>query len=354
MTVQSGEALADKCVGDHRRGSRCKGAEAIGYSVVAPRNHRTHGPGTVLMNSLLANGPRRTLSSARSGLLWIVMMVAAGVGLGGCSGTQSHSFTLSMPQGLQRMAVDVENYRGHVEVVADASARNITVDGWVWLSAEAKEAGGEEPHTLTDIDARIERSENAPGSGVLRVRTSTEHSEFHDHHVRLVIRAPRVDGLRIVNRGGYVEVVNAGGAIEIENHTGGIQFRSSKPMVDPVTVLATDTNIWYQIPEGSTGDIEIETLEGRAVYKDDLSGSEGTYTTRSQDGTRGTTIRTVLAEGTNPVTIRTNRGDIRLMVMEDPVGYKRNFYSVMPDLRDYTRHSGGRRYTRNLPDDDYR
>jgi len=306
------------------------------------------------MNGLLADGSQSIRRSPLASVLLLLTTIALGGLLGGCSSTQSHSFTLSMPQGVQRMAVDVENYRGHVEVIADERARNITVDGWIWLSAEAVEAGGDEPHAMTTINAAIERSPDAPGSGILRVRSSTDHSEFHDHHVRLVIRAPRVDGLRIVNRDGYVEVVNAAGAVEIENYSGGIQFRSSKPMTDPVQILATDTNIWYQVPDGSMGEIEIETLDGRAIYKDNLSGSENTYSTRSQDGTKGTTIRSRLAGGSNPVTIRTNRGDIRLLVMEDPVGYKRNFYSVMPDLRDYMRQSGSRRYTRNLPDDDYR
>lgn len=273
--------------------------------------------------------------------------------LGGCSGTQAHSYSLTMPEGLVRLAVDVENYRGHVEVIADDDARSVTVDGWIWLGAEAIKAGGEEPYTLTSVEARIERSPDAPNSGVLRVRTSSEHSEFHDHHVRLVIRAPRVDGLRIVNRGGYVEVVEARGAVEIENASGGIQFRSSSPMVDPVQVLATDTNIWYQVPAGSTGEVVLETLEGRAVYKNTLTDSDQTYTTMSQDGADGSVIRTVLANGTNPVNIRTNRGDIRLLVMEDPVGYKTNFDWVMPELRNYWRHGGSKNYTRNRPDDDY-
>ncbi|XHC24933.1 MAG: hypothetical protein ACFHWZ_08115 [Phycisphaerales bacterium] len=273
--------------------------------------------------------------------------------LGGCSGTQAHSYSLTMPEGLVRLAVDVENYRGHVEVIADENARSVTVDGWIWLGAEAIKAGGEEPYTLTSVEARIERSPDAPNSGVLRVRTSSEHSEFHDHHVRLVIRAPRVDGLRIVNRGGYVEVVEARGAVEIENASGGIQFRSSSPMVDPVQVLATDTNIWYQVPAGSTGEVVLETLEGRAVYKNTLTDSDQTYTTMSQDGADGSVIRTVLANGTNPVNIRTNRGDIRLLVMEDPVGYKTNFDWVMPELRNYWRHGGSKNYTRNRPDNDY-
>lgn len=273
--------------------------------------------------------------------------------LGGCSGTQAHTYSLTMPEGLVRLAVDVENYRGHVEVIADDNARNVTVDGWIWLGADAIKAGGDEPYTLTNVEARIERSPDAPNSGVLRVRTSTEHSEFHDHHVRLVIRSPRVDGLRIINRDGFVEVVEARGAIEIENASGGVQFRSSSPMLDPVQVLATDTNIWYQVPAGSTGDVVLETLEGRAVYKNDLTDSDRTYTTMSQDGTNGAVIRTVLANGTNPVNIRTNRGDVRLLIMEDPVAYKTNFDWVLPDLRNYWRQSGGRRYTRNLPDDDY-
>lgn len=294
----------------------------------------------------------RTLMPSRL-LLLALGLSLIGLLLGGCSGTQTHTYSLTMPEGVVRMGVDIENYRGHVEVIADDSARNITVDGWIWLGAEALEAGGEEPYALTRIDAVIDRSPDAPGSAVLRIRTDTEHSEFQEHHVRLIVRSPRIDGLRIVNRDGYIEVVNASGAIDIENHTGGVQFRSSKPMLDAVRVLTTDTNVWFQVPAGSRGDVELETLEGRAVYKNALTDSDQTYTTRSQDGTDGSVIRTVLDGGDNPVNIRTNRGDVRLLIMEDPVAYKRNFYKVLPDLRNYWRQDGSRRYTRNRPDDDY-
>ncbi|MFI4853647.1 MAG: hypothetical protein ACIAQF_01555 [Phycisphaerales bacterium JB065] len=295
----------------------------------------------------------------RTPLTTPLRMLALGLGLiglvlGGCSGTQAHTYTLTMPEGVLRMGVDIENYRGHVEVIADDSARNITVDGWIWLSGETIEQGGEEPYAMTDIEARVERSPDAPGSAVLRVRTSSEHSEFLDHHVRLVVRAPRVDGLRIVNHDGFVEVVDASGAVDIENYTGGVQFRSSKPILDPVKVLGTDTNIWYLVPEGSQGEVVLETLEGRAVYKNTLTESTNTYTTSSQDGTDGSVIRTILGGGTNPVNIRTNRGDVHLVLMEDPVGHKQNFNWVMPELRNYIKFNGSRRYKRNLPDDDYR
>ena len=272
---------------------------------------------------------------------------------GGCSGTQTHTYSLTMPEGMVRLAVDVENYSGHVEVIADDNARGVTVDGWIWLGAEALAAGGDEPYTLTNVDARIERSPDVPSFGVLRVRSTTEHSEFHDHHVRLVIRAPRVDGLRIVNRNGFVEVADARGAVEIENASGGIQFRSSNPMVDPVQILASDTNIWYQVPAGSTGEVVLETLQGRAIYKNDITDSDNTYTTMSQDGNSGSIIRTVLDDGTNPVNIRTNRGDIRLFVMEEPLEYKVAFDWQLPELREYWRQGGSKNFTRNRPDDDY-
>ncbi|MFU8829966.1 MAG: hypothetical protein ACNA8P_11115, partial [Phycisphaerales bacterium] len=68
------------------------------------------------------------------GLFGVVVLSTMGLLLGGCSGSQAHSYTLNMPAGLQRLAVDVENYRGHVEVISDSRARAITVDGWVWLS----------------------------------------------------------------------------------------------------------------------------------------------------------------------------------------------------------------------------
>ncbi len=277
-----------------------------------------------------------------------------GLVLGGCSGTQAHTYSLTMPQGVVRMGVDIENYRGHVEVIADDSARNITVDGWIWLSAETIDEGGDEPYALTDIQARVERSPEAPGSAILRVRTSSEHSEFLDHHVRLVVRAPRIDGLRIVNHDGFVEIEDASGAIEVENYSGGIVYRSSNPILDPVQILATDSNIWYFVPEGSQGEVVLETLDGRAIYKNTLSESTNTYTTTSQGGTDGSVIRTVLAGGTNPVSILTNRGDVHLVLMEDPLGHKQNFNFVFPEFRDYMKFNGSRRYKRNLPEDDYR
>jgi len=263
-------------------------------------------------------------------------LLLAGLGascaLTGCAHSRD-PLVLDMPPTVGAMAVDIENFRGSVEIRADDRVETISVGSSI--------EGPEDAHELVRIDAHID--EQGPRA-VLRVRTATDFEDPDAQAVNLRITAPRVDGVRVINAGGEVAVVRATGAVEITNTGGAVEFRTDKPVIDPVTITTVDGNIYYQVPPESTGAFDLVTLDGVVSFK-----SRDSETGGSEGGRQ--TVVTTLNRGTNPIIARTNDGNIFVRVEEDAVNITRAFRVSVPDPRDYLYLQGKRRYTRNLPDD---
>lgn len=261
----------------------------------------------------------------------------------GCASTaRVHEQRIELPEGMQKLAVDVENFWGEVELRADRGREGAAfVRAHVVTAWDADKERRAEVGERVEVDAYIE--EQAPGMAVLRVRTDKQ-IRGHEHGVRLYIEVPRADGTRIVNEGGFVEVVGVRGATYIENRFGMIELRTDHPLTENLTILNTDGAIWVRIPPGSTGAFDLQTMEGESVLRD-VSGDAGeVYAT-------GPIFRTTLGDGTNRVLARTNSGDIRVSVMEHPQAYSRLVKRTMPSVTDGMFLEGSRRSTRNLPDD---
>ncbi len=197
-------------------------------------------------------------------LLALLVLAVLGASLAGCGGTRRHVLRLDVPADVERLAVDVDNFRGHVEVIADAGARDATVQCDVWLDwiNEDRRAG----YDSVRVDARVRQDQ--PGVGVLEVTTRCDVPEPVDRHARLVVRVPRLDGVRVVNRDGVVEIVDAAGAAEIRNRGGAVEYRTSHAIRDDVTILNVDGDVYFQVPEGSRGFVDLATLDGLLAYKD--------------------------------------------------------------------------------------
>lgn len=250
----------------------------------------------------------------------------------GCA-VSKEPLVLDVPPTVGALAVDVENFRGTVEIRADDRVENVSVGASV--------EGPEDAAELVHIDAQVEEFGSR---GVLRVRSTTDAQDPEALRAHLTIKAPRVDGVRVVNHDGEVVVVRATGAVQITNTGGAVEFRTDKAVIDPVTITTVDGNIYYQVPPGSTGLFDLQTLDGRVSFKNRDGETEG-----SAGGGPGLTTR--LNEGNNPIVARTNAGNILVRVDEDAVEYVRAFRVSVPDPRDYLHLKSSRRYTRNLPDD---
>jgi len=187
--------------------------------------------------------------------------------------------------------------------------------------------------------------EAAPGLATVRVRSESGLAGEGMHDVRLELVVPRADGVRVVNRGGLVELVDVGGRLEIENAYGPVLVRTSRALVDRVRVLAVDGDVFVQVPDGSTGAIRLESLDGEVRVKDSFG-----RTSETEGG--AALMRTRLAGGENEVDLRTSRGAVEYLVMEDPVGYARAVTARPFDPRDWFGRDSSRRYLENRPDDD--
>lgn len=301
------------------------------------------------------NNPRATRWGVA--LLRIVVMpkirlcfgLLVGVLLTGCGQTTLTTTTLRVPAGNPPLAVDISNFRGSVELRGEPRAKEITVDAKVHVDSGVELATRDAYTQMVNVESTVDQTE---GGAVLRVKTTSQREQFDDHWVHLYIVVPYIDGVRIDNRGpmngfvneGDVEVVNAGGAHHITNRKGAIEVRTSRPITDPVQLTNVDGNIYYQVPLGSTGRFDMETLEGECAFKDKSGTTDETYSTRSM-------LQTTLAQGDNDVVCRTNLGDIRVWVRDDALDYTRVIKKSPPDIRSYMNLEGSRRYTRNLPED---
>ncbi len=283
-----------------------------------------------------ANHPHPTFCAAAG----ILCLLAAALSLGGCGWTTRGQVAVDLPTDLSRLAIDVDNFSGNVDVVVDPDAEEASVtyslstDG-LWRSEEERKAGYERVGVTAEI---IEQD----GGAVLVARSYTDDPTNPDHRTHLRIVVPRCDGVRVHNARGDVELVNVAGVIEVENHMGSVELRTETPMTWPVTITTVEGNIYYQVPAGSSGMFDLLSLEGEASYKDEVGGTEKLMTNAS-------TTTATLNAGDNPVVCRTNRGDVRVFIMENPTALTRAYKKTLPDTRDALWLQGKRRYTRNLP-----
>lgn len=242
------------------------------------------------------------------------------------------------------LALDIENFRGSVEVRVDPMCGEPQVYAQAFGAAflEDDEADAEVQKAISLETELVEDK----GRSTLVVRT-TSTRKTNDHEVALVIHTPRCDGVRVRNRGGLVELVGVSGTLDIENSEGHVEVRTNKALTQDITVLVVDGTVYFQIPEGSTGEFDLETLQGVARFKNRVGDATNTYSTETQ-------VQTVLENASNRVVMRTNLGDLRVNVMDDPESYTRVLRFRRVDIEEGLYLQGSRRYTRNLPDDDKR
>ncbi len=274
-----------------------------------------------------------------------IALAALGASLafsGGCRRTSHQTVELDLAPTTGILALDVDHFRGDVTVFAGSGDRTIEIQGTVRIDGGKNKAHKRRMHDAVSIDAQLEED---GARGILRVRTSSERAVYDDHRMHLTIRVPRCDGVRIENHWGAVNVYDAAGSAEIHATAGPIQFLTTHPITDPVVLTAVDGLIWYQVPDGSTGAFDLQTLDGHIWYRERVSG----MTTDAV--ATPTTFQGVLEDDTNSVIARTNNGDINVWVVNDPMAIRRAFPNARPSVQDKLFGQTSRRHRRNLPID---
>ncbi len=205
------------------------------------------------------------------------------------------------------LAVDVQNIRGAVEIVAVGTlkAPEVTVTR---LEAGQADVG------------RFVGSQVVPGEfgSVLRV-VSADTAEGKAPRCMITVRVPACDGLRVRTADGDVRVSGVGGAVDIEvgpcvSGSGGVVLVTGRALNQPVSIVTSGGPVSASIPASSELVISAQTGEGKASL---VSSSARVVTTR-------TTVKTFEARvggGTgdaSPMSIRAMKGDVTVKVDANP------------------------------------
>lgn len=251
-----------------------------------------------------------------------LLMIAAGTG---CDGTQKNSTLTAMFSGGGNrvsektehifevsgpIAVDVESLGGDVVIRTNTRATDWAT---VTVVGETRHGNFRSDHAeaaLADIQhsASMEPGEFGP---VLTVRTWTDNPEVHylRGHVEIVL--PAVEGVYVRTKRGRVKLMGCEGKMDVQTTGGDVWVISDRPMLDPISVYTSNGDIQYRARIGSTGAFLCQTEAGTIKSKQRF----GRWRLHSQDSH---TLIATLNDGTNPVELRTDRGNIGIAISDNP------------------------------------
>lgn len=229
--------------------------------------------------------------------------------------------------------VDVTNFRGSVRVVADERAKAPTVSARVRRLDRSLRIRDKELAQKANItaDSVIE-----DGRRLLRVVTTPTGDE--EVAVDLVVRVATTEGVRVRNAGGAVILEGIDGPVTVINGVGGasggdVTVRTGEAMTDHVNLVTTDGTVLYQVGPGSSGAFYLETDAGDAEFYAKI----GRVTEARPNGSK---YRAVLNGGDNPISLRSGRGDVRVVVIENAGTYGPDHWDGYPVWPKYPKPIG--------------
>lgn len=250
----------------------------------------------------------------RFGILLTLTIALLAFLLGGCATSDSRITALDNPSALTELGLDVSNPYGSVRVEITDRVDHICVAEELLTPAfateELRESLGER------IQLHVDRSESMPGFETLRLTVLALEPLNTEEGVNLTIRLPRCSGIRVRNAAGDAILLGATGAIHVETIDGDIEVRCSEPLQWPVALIADTGNVYLQTPGGVEGRVELVSNSGEAVFTSTLEPLHGMAATRHF-------VRGSFDNGANPITCRSDTGNVRMMVIENPMGYTR-------------------------------
>lgn len=246
-------------------------------------------------------------------LVPIVLLAA----LVGCKGVSRKSIEVTGVESTpgQVVAVDVTNFNGNVTIVADETQQTPRVRAKVRAKRGLfRRFATQEQMNAVWIGAELVAQE---GGTVLRVlaRPDPEVPGSEKVKVHLRVDVPACNGVLVRNAGGVVEVRHVDGAIQVDNGSAGatggrIDVRTARSLDAPIALTTSEGSVFLQTGPESAGELDVGSDDGRAIVRAHLGDLNGVLVTNRR-------WQGVLNGGTNPILLKTGKGDARLLVLEN-------------------------------------
>jgi hypothetical protein len=233
--------------------------------------------------------------------------------LAGCSAPTDHRLPINVSPTVARLdraiAVDVENYNGSVRIQVVPGLQRPEITAEVWDESNGFMRRTDDAIVRGWYAANLTTQEGRP---VLRVLTTRTANSTPPTFVKLTVKTPTLEGVRVRNNGGDVEVRGGSGPITIENgfrggEGGNILVVTPSRLSDPVRMTTTKGDVELRIAPSSQGSFELTALKGHVAAA-----------TRTEALTRSrrtaTTWTGVMNSGTNKIELMSQDGDVTLDV----------------------------------------
>jgi hypothetical protein len=276
----------------------------------------------------------RSLHSAP--VLILVALVLTGCGRGARIAAPIQGLEIAPDYG---PTLDITNFRGSVTVEVDPRVERPEVIARV-LPSERRRLGERLRIKDAELAGKVNvQAESGLDGGRRRLTiVTTPTAEAPDIYVDLTVRIAKTEGVSVRNTGGPVELVRVSGPITVLNGVGGaeggdVTVRTGSVMTNPVTLTTTRGDVLYQVGPGSTGIFDLATDSGTAQFYVKM----GRVAEARPEPSR---YRAVLNEGSNPVTLRTGQGFVRVVVLENSDTYGPDLWDGYPTWPKYPKPIG--------------
>ncbi len=210
------------------------------------------------------------------------------------------------------IAVQVENFRGGVEVRADTSVKQATVEVRR-VSTMGIGRYEESEKALADITWRATLEPREGGGDTLVIHADSSNAEPYFFHADILVIAPAVDTVSVRTSHGDVTVIENQGPVDILTSRGDVRMLTPWPMTQPMKIITSQGTIDYRVRGESKGAFDAASHGGEVRQRCEF----GLWRALAAENDQDRLVATLNA-GTNPVVLRTSEKNIRIAVVADP------------------------------------
>ncbi len=228
--------------------------------------------------------------------------------MAGCQSQQVVQFNTEKLDTRGPVSIQVDSFGGDVSIIVDPTVvgTEVTVN-----QLEVGQNGLPERNVQMHCATQIERGIMGE---VVHVSATAIDNTLDLIRAEIIVKASSVHGVRVHTSDGDVSLLGISGEIDIQTDEGDVRIVTPLVMNERVSVENRRGNIVYRVSGDSSGKIDAIAINGEVAF--DLRQGDATIL----PNTTGDHLVANLNDGTNKLNMRTVDGDVRIYVLEDPVG----------------------------------
>ncbi len=211
--------------------------------------------------------------------------------------------------------VEIRNFAGDV-VLRGHHAEGGARRGSLTLTRRAVHGRGradEAEASLAEIAVRTELREVMPGRFLLTIESTTSHREPWFQRVDIDLDVAQLGAVTVATSRGHVDVRESDHGCHIETTKGTCRFITRRAILEPMTIVTSDSAIEVRLPPGTTAEVDAETVGGTVYSR--ITAGRWLLKSRRTDGD---SLHADLNGGDNRMIFRTSDANIYFSVTERP------------------------------------